>query len=137
MGPPSLVVAAAAANRRHTRAALTEDNQAQTDDNEPHFPRRFPRTGNAFQCKIGAFKRDESSSLESLSTYESSRPVPQPMSVEYPHATMDVVMTQATSESTSSVSSEILQREEDVDMQGESCDQWIAARRKRIVDCEG
>jgi hypothetical protein len=121
MGPPSLV--AAAANRRNTRASLTEDNNdpaaAQTAVDEPHFPRRFPRTGNAFQCKIGAFRGDECGSLELLSTYESSRPVPQPMSVDYPHATMDVVA-QAALESTSRINAEIIQRERDVDKQGES-----------------
>jgi hypothetical protein len=128
MGPPSLVVAAAA-NRRNTRAALTEDTQSQTD--EPHFPRRFPRTGNAFQCKIGAFRRDESGSLESqLSTYESSRPVPQPMSVDYPHATMDVVA-QSALESTSNVNSETMQCEKDVDKQGESWRSMDSCTRKK------
>ena len=71
MGPPALVVAAS--NRRTTRASGDSPPEVQ------HFPRRFPRTGTTFQCKVAADIFEE--------VYASSRQAPETMSGDFPYIT--------------------------------------------------
>lgn len=69
MGPPALVVAAS--NRRSTRAS-SESPEVQ------HFPRRFPRTGTTFQCKVAV-------DHVNLESYVTLRRAPDIMSEDFPY----------------------------------------------------
>ena len=110
MGPPSLVVAAS--NRRSTRAS---------DEAPPvqHFPRRLPRTGTAFQCKVPSDVANNE--------YGTSRQAPSLMSVDFPHRSAMELHTNQISESNGKGIHHIRNKTAHlVDLRGRTSDRWRA-----------
>jgi hypothetical protein len=116
MGPPPLVVASS--NRRSTR---TSDVHS-PDWNQQHFPRRLPRTGTAFQCKM---QRDGV-----LKDYETSRRAPEIMSEEFPYRTaleMETTMEEASTLSDCEGKATMLVMEDDASYYG-----WMQCRIRSL-----